>query len=150
VRCASSRSITARQLGGDRVQPLRDALHPAGAPIDEIHGLNRGQHKGLSDWRAGQREDHLALRPRHREFGKAPFRRQPVRRQHQQDRVAARELLVEALLPILARADPCIGVETGERVLEAHARQRRFDVVGDFLVPAGVTDENRRHLLARS
>jgi hypothetical protein len=70
---------------------------------------------------------------------------EPVRREDQDDCVAARHLLVKPLLPQLASTDAGILVEIEKDTLEAEPRQCRLNVVGDLLIAARMTDENCRH-----
>src|SRR5262249_8202522 len=92
----------------------------------------------------------LAESARLLQLGEAPFRRHPIGGDRQNDGMAARQLLVEPLLPVLARPDPGFLVEIEEDAVEAEPRHRRLDIVRDLGFAARMTDENRGHRLASS
>ena len=139
----------ARQFAGDGAQPLLHPLETALLPIDEIDRLHLGQHEALAERLDDDRQDDLAERARLRELDTAPGGGEPVRRQHQDDGVAARQLVVEPLLPVLAGADPGFLVEIEKDPLKAEPGQRRLDVVGVLLVEARMADEDSGHVPLR-
>jgi hypothetical protein len=59
--------------------------------------------------------------------------------------VAARDLLVEPLLPVFAAADPGCQVVVEKDSFEADSGDGSLDVRGDALVATSVTDEHRGH-----
>jgi hypothetical protein len=70
----------------------------------------------------------------------------PVRRQHQDDGVTARQLVVQPLLPVLAGTDSGFLIEIEKYPLKAEPGQRRLDVVGILLVEARMADEDSGHV----
>jgi hypothetical protein len=118
---------------------------PIEQPTEVVELLDVGGDETLATRRHDYREDRLAQRPRLGELGEAPFALQPVRRQDQDDGVGAVDLLVERPLPVGAGLDAGMLVDVEERLVEAVRLEPRHDVGGDFIVEAGMGDENPRH-----
>jgi hypothetical protein len=85
-----------------------------------------------------------------RQLDAAPRRREPVRRQHQDDGMTTRQFLVKPLLPTFTGANAGFLVEIEKHFLEAEPIERRLDVVGDLRIEARMTDENSGHLPVRN
>ena len=109
----------ARQLVGDRAAAAARAARgrPRSSRCRSTAWMSGST--AVAERRADDRQDHLAERARLRQLGEAPLRGHPVRREHQDDGVAARQFLVEPLLPVLAGADAALLVEIEEDALEA-------------------------------
>ena len=138
----------AGQFAGDRIEPLLQPFEAAGVPVDQIDRLHFRQDEALAERRAHHRQDHLAERARLRELDPAPGGGEPVRREHQDDGVAARQFLVEPPLPVLAGADPAVLVEIEKDLLESEPASDALMSSADLLVEARMADEDGGHWLA--
>ena len=107
---------------GDRAKPLLQPLQATLIPIKQIDRLNVGKDEAFSQRLADDWQDDFAEGSRLREFGEAPLRGHPVRRQHQDDDVETGQFLVEAPLPVLTRVDAGRLVEIEEDALDKRCR----------------------------
>jgi hypothetical protein len=136
----------ARQIVGDGLEPLLQPFEPRLVPVEQVDRLDVGQNRVSAERLTDDRKDHLAERARLRHLDEAPFGGKPARREHQRDRVAAGDLLVEPLLPILAGGDAAGLVDVEENPLESELRQLGLDVIGGFLIEARMTDKDGGHV----
>jgi hypothetical protein len=83
----------ARKFIGDSAQPLfegREAVRVA--PVQHVNGLDLREDISITERRADDRQNHLAERSRHSQFGETPLGRNPIRREDQDHSMATRQL----------------------------------------------------------
>ena len=144
-RAALVPAEAALRVEGDLGQFAGELGEAALAVGAEVELLDVGGDEALAAGRHDHREDRLAEGTGLGELGEAPLRFEPVRRQHQDDRMGAVDLLVERALPVGAGLDAGVLVDVEEGLVEAVRLEPGHDLGRDLVVEARMGDEDARH-----